>query len=406
MKASGKSFEEGSLERQTLHHWKLVKAFRTLFDQCHQGRALSATERDPRRTLQACDYGAWMLLALFNPLIHSARALCRLSENPKVRQSLQCSSRLSLGSFSAAQHLFDPHLWRRVLRELAAPNRLREGEGPRLSPAAWLAVDSTLWKVVPRMGWAVWRHQYIKQQALRLQVKVHVGSGLPVEGDITPSNVCERRTLRGQLQAGECYLGDACYGEDYNLLRQMDARGCGFLVRLRHTAAYEVMQERALSALDRAAGVVRDAQVQMGTRQRSGPWRLVQVQAKSQPEPLLLLGNDMTQDLDAAQVAALYRQRWQVELFFRWLKCVLPCRHWLAESRQGVSLQVYSALICALLLARNLGRLPRLAEMELLMCYQMGWITLKDLSLRLEYWREEYLAQAARRAAKKHRQAP
>jgi IS4 transposase len=49
----------------------------------------------------------------------------------------------------------------------------------------------------------------------------------------------------------------------------------------------------------------------------------------------------------------IYKLRWTIELFFRWLKCLLPCRHWLAESRNGVAIQVYCALIAALLLSRH-----------------------------------------------------
>jgi len=70
---------------------------------------------------------------------------------------------------------------------------------------------------------------------------------------------------------------------------------------------------------------------------------------------------------------ALYRQRWQVEQFFRWLKCLLPCRHFFAESERGVNFQIYLALIAALLLAAELGRRPGKRVMELLRFHQMGW---------------------------------
>ena len=55
-------------------------------------------------------------------------------------------------------------------------------------------------------------------------------------------------------------------------------------------------------------------------------------------------------DLPSDLVAFAYRYRWNVELFFRWLKCVLGCRHLLGESLQAVQIQVYAALIASLLL--------------------------------------------------------
>jgi len=401
MKASSSLFE---FEGRTLHHWNLIKRFLEVFDRCHQQRTLSPTETDPRRSLHARDYGAWMLLALFNPVIKSTRALCRLSSHEALRESLQAESRLSLSSFSEAQHAFDPQLWRRVLRELA-PACCAQRKGKPFSPQDWLAEDSTLWKVLPRMGWAVWRHQYCRQQALRLQIKVHIGQGLPVQGDITAGNVCERRALRRQLKAGECYLGDAYYSEDYALLEHMSRIGCGWLVRLRSNAVYQVIQTRDLSPTEHAKGVLLDAQVKLGSRHPSGPYRLLMVRVAPHQEPLLLVGNVMIDTLRATEVLALYKRRWQVELFFRWLKCVLPCRHWFAESSDGVSLQIYSAMICALLLAQKVGRIPRVAQMELLYYHQAGMISDEALSQGLQYWEEQYALEAQRREARKNRLA-
>ena len=55
----------------------------------------------------------------------------------------------------------------------------------------------------------------------------------------------------------------------------------------------------------------------------------------------------------AELISMIYRRRWQIEGFFKWLKCLLGCRHWLAESQRGVTIQLYLALIAA---ARVTGR--------------------------------------------------
>ena len=94
----------------------------------------------------------------------------------------------------------------------------------------------------------------------------------------------------------------------------------------------------------------------------------------------------------------LYRHRWQVEMFFRWLKCLVPCRHWLAHSQQGVTLQVYLVLIEALLLAELTGEKPNKRMMELLQLHQMGWASDADLAAGLA--REQAL-RTKRTAAKK-----
>lgn len=107
--------------------------------------------------------------------------------------------------------------------------------------------------------------------------------------------------------------------------------------------------------------------------------RLVRVEADG---PTFLLFTDR-EDLAAELVALIYRYRWQIELFFKWIKCILGCRHWLAESQEGVTLQVYCALIASVLLVLWTGRKPTQRQWEALQLYWMGWATLEELERML-----------------------
>ncbi|BBA37033.1 transposase [Methylocaldum marinum] len=110
-------------------------------------------------------------------------------------------------------------------------------------------------------------------------------------------------------------------------------------------------RERPLTDTDRAAGVIRDVDLRrLGTphhtRLLPQPFRLVRVSTGRRRidgtvEPLILVTNRL--DLDAELIAVAYRCRWTVELFFRWLKCVLSCRHLLSQTANGVTFQVYAA---------------------------------------------------------------
>ncbi len=71
-------------------------------------------------------------------------------------------------------------------------------------------------------------------------------------------------------------------------------------------------------------------------------------------------------DLPAELVVLAYQYRWQIELFFRWLKCVLGCRHLLSQSQEGVQLQVYAAIIAALLIGLWIGAKPNKRTYEML----------------------------------------
>src|SRR5215510_13727684 len=73
-----------------------------------------------------------------------------------------------------------------------------------------------------------------------------------------------------------------------------------------------------------------------------------------------------------------------IELFFRWFKCILGCRHLLSHSENGVHLQVYMALIASLLISLWVGRAPSKRTFELLCFYLSGWATMREVITHVE----------------------
>ncbi|RYD25457.1 MAG: IS4 family transposase, partial [Verrucomicrobiaceae bacterium] len=289
-----------------------------------------------------------------------------------------------------------------------SPSLMRRGDaglppGSRLSPEAIRIVDSTLWKVVPRMKWAQWRTQGTDQNAVRLHVRLRLAD-LQVEGaDLTEARVCERAPWLANARAGEFYIGDRYYGGDYGVLERLEQKGCGFLVRLRHTAVLEVRETRETDPEASARGVEYDVTARLGHGKAGyhGPWRVVRFQKPGMDEPVILVASGECGDLSATEIMELYRRRWQVEMFFRWLKCLVPCRHWFAESQNGVRVQIYLCLIQALLLAEMTGARPSRRMMELLRWHQLGWATDAELVAGLARFSRERDAVKARLAAKK-----
>src|SRR5208283_3713295 len=107
-----------------------------------------------------------------------------------------------------------------------------------------------------------------------------------------------------------------------------------------------------------AAGVRRDLVVWLGGDQSSNVFRQElrvievhtgKIDAHGRPEVLLLATDRM--DLEAELIALAYKYRWSVELFFRWFKCILGCRHLLSTCANGVQIQVYLAIIASLLIS-------------------------------------------------------
>ncbi|MDB6067451.1 MAG: transposase family protein, partial [Pedosphaera sp.] len=85
------------------------------------------------------------------------------------------------------------------------------------------------------------------------------------------------------------------------------------------------------------------------------------------------------EDLPAEIVGLIYRYRWQIELFFKWFKMILGCRHWLAESPRGVAIQLYGALIATLLLMLLTKARPTKRQLEAIHLYFVGFATEDEL---------------------------
>jgi len=83
-------------------------------------------------------------------------------------------------------------------------------------------------------------------------------------------------------------------------------------------------------------------------------------------------------------ISDIYKHRWTVELFFRFFKHVLGCRHLLSTHPAGVQIQAYCAIIACLLIHLWTGGKPTLRTFEMLCLYLQGWATLEEVMAHLE----------------------
>lgn len=374
---------EPILTEGQLHRWRLVEDFRRRLQQVLEPlQGGHPSWADPGRQLLYVDYLSLYLFGLLNPVVRTMRGLCAASRLERVQREI-CSRSVSLGSFSEAQHLLDPALLEKVFTELAG--ELARPVTDRLPDHMrhWMAHDGTLWRALPRMSWALYgAGRGGQSRGIKLHLSFHLLEDKPVRATVRRGKDCERAVWQEHWRNGDGFVGDRYFGEDYRLLNKLTQRQCAYVLRLREQAVITVEEELPVSATDRTAGVVRQAWVNLGVRTRSGRVRVVWVQADG--HELILVTNLTPEELPAEWVSLLYRKRWQVELFFRWIKCILGCRHWLAESPEGVRLQVYLALIAALLLQLYTGRRPTRRMMELIQFYLMGVATLQELTNGLQ----------------------
>jgi hypothetical protein len=345
-------------------------------------------DRAGNRKLHFSQYAGLVLLGLFNPTLQSVDGLKELSALRKV-QKLLGGSRVSAGSFSEAVRVFDPDALRQVFEELleSLPQPARtisNGSIPDELLSRLTVVDGTVLKILPRL---VSAEAVSNKDHWRMHLEFEVCRKRPEQMTLTPNQAGgetdERSVLERQLRPGRTYLLDGGY-ERYSLLEAIVREKSDYLCRVQQRPM-QVLKERPVSREALQAGVVRDELVQPGqsrssvggithpvrriTLVASGPGRLRTDRPVS--EELVLLTNLV--DVPAEVLSAVYRMRWSIELFFRFLKHVLGCRHLVSEKPEGVAIQMYCALIAALLLSQLTGQSLGKQGLRLVSLYLSGW---------------------------------
>ncbi len=378
----------GEVPTPVVQGFKYVRLVRHLLERLHG----AATERDRagNRQLFYDHYATLLLLYFFTPTVTSLRGLQQLTTLAYIQRRWGVQ-RTALGSLSEAATVFEAALLQDVISELAlrawtqAPKgnpALLQGDAAVLRDL--VAIDGSLLPALPRMVWAVWQDE--QQRAAKMPVAFAALRQVPVGVTVTAGSGAERTEARRLVQPGGFYVFDRGY-VDYELFADLHALPCSFIVRVQDRAAYEVAQERPLSAAARAAGVRSDVCLRrLGTAHhrpcQAQPLRVVRVATdKAYPDgtpvEVVLVTNRL--DLEADLIALAYRYRWTVELFFRWLKCILGCRHLLSQSPNGVQVQVYMALIASLLISLWVGRAPTKRTYEMLCHYLSGWASPREV---------------------------
>jgi IS4 transposase len=160
-----------------------------------------------------------------------------------------------------------------------------------------------------------------------------------------------------------------------------------------------VIEERPISAEGQAAGIVRDRLLRLGSDPRrhdlAEPVRVIEVQCTPHPKRVhtgrdgpeqsetLAIATDLV-DLEADVIALIFQYRWTIEIFFRFYKHILGCRHLLSHQRNGIELQTYAAILACMLISLWTGRKPTLRTFEMLCWYFTGMASEEELLAHLQ----------------------
>lgn len=233
--------------------------------------------------------------------------------------------------------LYEAFFYKLLLRcrELAPKHRLRFNGKVYLLDAT--VVDLCL-SVFP---WAEFRK---RKGAIKLHIGLDGDGYLPEFVNLTTGKEHEinwAKTLK--LPAGSMAVFDMGF-TDYKWYEALTKNGTYFVTRLKSNAKIQPLQKRRGR---KAKGVNVDRTIMLGNIVE--PLRMVTYQDPETGKELTFVTN--AHHLDAKTIAALYKERWQIELFFKWIKGNLKIKTFLGTSRNAVLTQLWIALIVYLLLA-------------------------------------------------------
>lgn len=362
-------------------------------------------DRAGNRQLHYDEYCLLILLYLFNPVVTSLRGIQQASELEKVQRKLGCP-RAALGSLSEAATVFDPERLLEIIAELGAELQPLARD-PRLKDIdqTLTLVDSTLLSALPKLMQASWLKEQTGSGLVKWRLHTHfeVERYIPTRIDVTPDaggEHDERAMLARTIESDRLYVMDRGYAK-FTLFNRIVAARSSYVCRLRDNSRYGVVEERPLTEADRAAGVLSDQLVRFSNGNAEArldhPIRLVCVKCSPHTtrgkyrggssgvdsDGILRIATNLL-DVPAEMIALIYSCRWTIEIFFRFFKHLLGCRHLLSHSQNGIEIQTYCAIIACLLISLWTGRKPTLRTYEMICFYFCGLATEAELLAHLD----------------------
>ena len=210
-----------------------------------------------------------------------------------------------------------------------------------------LSLDATLIELCATVfDWAQYRRT---KGAVKLHLLLDHQGLLPCFALVTEGRVHESRVARTlRFEPGTIVVFDRGF-TDYDWFASLDADGVFFVTRMKHNADYGVVERRPIPE---RGPVQRDEVIFLYKLARQGGrdlfLRRIEVWDETQQRTLVFLTNHLR--FAASTIAAVYHQRWQIELFFKALKQNLRIKTFVGTSPNALQIQIWTALIALLLL--------------------------------------------------------
>lgn len=400
---SDKSTQEKKIKESDITGLKYFAKLAPLLERLHD--AGCERDRANNRTLHYDQYCMLLLLYLFNPIVTSLRGIQQASELKKVQRQLGCA-RASLGSLSEATSVFEAERLKEIIAEL----------GEQLQPLAHerrlvdiqqtiTLVDGSVIAALPKIMEASWRKADCGSGLVKWRLHTHFEllRGVPTRIDVTPHGggaYDERAVLQATIESDRLYVGDRGYAK-FSLFNKIVSANSSYVCRLRDNSVWETVETKYRND-DAAIGEIISDEIVTFPKasNESRPDHRVRVicirinphtsrgkyrggSSGVDSDGILRIATNLL-DVPAETIALIFSKRWAIEIFFRFFKHILGCRHLLSHDQNGIEIQTYSAIIACMLIALWTGKKPTLRTYEMICFYFCGLADEDELMKHIE----------------------
>ena len=233
-----------------------------------------------------------------------------------------------------------------------------------------------------------WKNR--KEQGLKIHVELNQQNNCPSYANITASNVIDITDAKAniKIQKGTTYVMDKAY-IDYNWWHEINQKQAYFVTRRKSNTGYKVTKEldnnndQDIKSDQVIEFKYKHSGVKRINKYYGQPLRLVTVY-RPDKKPMALITNDFNRS--ASEIAKLYKDRWQIELFFKWIKQKLKLKTYFGRSENAVKIQIYCALIAFLLMKKLINQTKNWPKMIELQTWLKHGLFVRD-SINTDYYK-------------------
>jgi len=199
-------------------------------------------------------------------------------------------------------------------------------------------------------------HRTPTTQGLKVHIAIDAHQNAPTYANITHANVNDLTDAKTMsIESNMTYIMDKGYC-DYNWWHRLETQGAKFVTRLKYNAQHKVICAHS-NQTEEDSFILSDNIIQLTNKHPGGRrknayagknLRCIKVHREEHEKPLIIVTNDF--ERSAHTIADLYKQRWQIELLFKWLKQKLKLKTYFGLSENATRIQIYCALITYLLM--------------------------------------------------------